>query len=101
MSYQGWNNYETWATNLWLSNDHGLYDMVRDWAREALDQPNEDDWEQAGEHAVRVLADQIKEYLEEQSPLAEAGLYSDLLHAAMSEIDYAEIAEHWITDAQQ
>ena len=25
MSYQGWSNYPTWAVNLWLANDEGLY----------------------------------------------------------------------------
>jgi len=35
--YQGWKNYETWNLALWLSNDQGLYDMVRGWARKIRD----------------------------------------------------------------
>lgn len=33
--YNGWKNYESWATGLWIDNDEGLYNMVREWAAEA------------------------------------------------------------------
>lgn len=28
--YNGWTNRETWALQIWLGNDQGLYEMVRD-----------------------------------------------------------------------
>ena len=34
--YQGWTNRETWALNLWLSNDQGLYEMLRERIGEAI-----------------------------------------------------------------
>lgn len=35
--YQGWTNRETWATNLWISNDQALYEIARDYARQEVE----------------------------------------------------------------
>lgn len=35
-TYNGWVNRETWAVNLWLTNDQGLYETCQDMAREAI-----------------------------------------------------------------
>jgi hypothetical protein len=29
ISYNGWENYETWNVALWIQNDEGLYDIAR------------------------------------------------------------------------
>ena len=51
-TYNGWTNYETWACNLWLTNDEGMYHSARslessqdlqEWVeglRSILDDPN-------------------------------------------------------------
>ncbi len=36
-TYQGWANRETWAMNLWLANDQGLYLAALEVARDAVD----------------------------------------------------------------
>ncbi len=30
MSYNGWENYETWNVALWIGNDEGLYSMAQE-----------------------------------------------------------------------
>lgn len=34
--HEGWTNRETWALNLWLSNDQGLYDLTRERVAEGM-----------------------------------------------------------------
>jgi hypothetical protein len=49
------------------------------------------------ERAALTLADRLKEDFEENSPEL-TGCYADLLSAALSEINWYEIAEHYISD---
>ena len=104
MSYNGWSNYETWNVALWLDNDQGTQDMLREWAEEA--------WKDAEEaqppyltreqHATRTLADQIEEYIEENNPLAgEASMYSDILTANLHEVNWGEIAKGQIEEVDK
>lgn len=32
--YNGWTNRETWAVNLWIDNERGLYERVQEMAKE-------------------------------------------------------------------
>ena len=77
--YQGWANYETWAVHLWLSNEEDSYHAAR-----AIADEHEDDWDRR--HAFR-------EWVTEMVELDEATLRSDLLGAALSEVDWQEVAD--------
>ena len=91
MPYQGWKNYETWAVALWLSNEQGSYEYWRDEAR--ITARHSDDREEA----TSSLAQSLKNSIEESAPEVE-GLFADLLNAAIGEVDWYEVAAHWIED---
>ena len=102
--YNGWTNYETWVTALWLDNDQATQDYWREVARECRGEAPEASQVNGGswtvEQAARyTLADRLKEEVTEGTPVtAEASVYADLLGAALQEVNWHEIAEHWLDD---
>ena len=97
--YNGYSNYATWLVNLHLSNDEGTYNYVNELAQDAVDSAEPDKYNTKKENAIQILADTLKDMIEEGNPLAEkASLYSDMLQAIIDEADYYEIAELWLDD---
>lgn len=102
--YQGWTNYETWVTSLWIDNDYGLYSKIERTATEHAKTAKDDENVKKGiwtecEAAKFRLADDIKEKIEEANPLAEkANLYSDILSANLKEVNWNEIAANHLED---
>jgi dTDP-4-dehydrorhamnose reductase len=81
--YNGYTNYETWLVNLWIDNDEGFSEMVRDMTR--------------SNRSNHELADTIKEFVEENAPET-TGLYADLMNAALCEVSWYEIAENHLEE---
>lgn len=89
--YNGWTNYETWLCNLWFDN-FDFSDML--------------DMFDGVENKVdirRKIEDYIEEYVEEfvESYLASGdthGFIHDLLNSSIQEIDFRDIAEHYVDD---
>lgn len=103
-TYQGWKNYETWAVNLWLTNDAGTQELMREFAMDSkrvapeLDAVKDGIWT-VEEGAKFSLADMIKEHIEEGNPLEDKNdLYKDLLQGALSEVNWNEIAECFLRE---
>ena len=90
--YNGWSNYETWNVALWMDNDEGSYLYWKEQAVDALSQ-NDNEKDDAASDLARLLKDEH----EENTPTV-TGCYADLLNAALSEVDWYEIAEHLIED---
>lgn len=102
-TYNGWTNYETWAVALWIDNEQSSYHYWREMARRhrndapACQQVQDGTW--TVENAARFnLADQLKEELNDAAPLKEPTVFSDLLGAALSEVNWSEISEHMLAD---
>ncbi|MBA4064543.1 MAG: hypothetical protein C0501_12695 [Isosphaera sp.] len=96
--YNGWKNYETWAVSLWLDNDAGTSEYWRDAAREVLAGAEPTSQFTRIEEARFSLAERLKDELEEGIPCPDAGLYTDLLNAALGEVDWDEIAASYLEE---
>lgn len=87
--YNGWTNFETWCVNLWLENEESEYNYWCDHAYNVKKEFEED----AQEY---TLADMLRDNLEERAEevIADSCVFSDLLRAAISEVNFEEIARH-------
>jgi hypothetical protein len=100
-NYNGWTNYETWLVNLWMTADAGSAGYWESVARDIYEATEAEAPFTRSEHAGLLLSDAIKERIDEENPLAEAGLYTDLLTSALSEVNWYEIAAHFIADVEE
>jgi len=96
-TYNGWTNYETWNVALWLDNEEGSCRYWQGCAEEKLHYRHR----HTVEDATDRLAAQLKEELNEAMPDLGASCFADLLNAAMSEVNWREIAEHYIEQAKE
>ncbi len=95
--YNGWTNYETWCVNLWMDNEQGSQAYWSDRAQEYYDNTNSDDTaEDRKNSATYDLANEIKDQHEDFMPELGCSVYSDLMAAALSEVNWYEIASHLI-----
>jgi hypothetical protein len=96
--YNGWHNYETWACNLW--HDAGWENESKEAMEQAIEEHGENNPFTVKEQATLILSEIIKSYVEDNIPpeMSVASFYSDLINSALSEINYYEIAEHYIND---
>ena len=80
--YNGWTNYETWLVKLWM-DESGDY------------------WNDVTSDNVAEVSDFIKEQHEEINPVQDVnGVYSDLMSASLSAVNWDEIARSVIEDKE-
>ena len=102
-TYNGWKNYETWCVNLWLGNEQETYSAAREMASEARAEAADPElrnkyWTEE-ELAKFTLTDNLNREFEEGNPLEyQASVWHDLLAAALSEVDWQEIAENILSE---
>ena len=107
--YNGWTNYETWNVKLWMNNDQGSYTYYRELSQECYDQAeaSERPTFTREEQATLDLSQRLKDEYETASQdwLKESGksasVWADLIGAALSEVNWHEIAEALIEDVDK
>ena len=94
--YNGWTNYETWNVKLWLDNDGTVENIFKDQAQTFYNEALEDN---RRNRAIYILADSIKDFVEDENPLIDqANMFADMLNAALRNVNWFEIAESIFDD---
>lgn len=101
--YNGSYNYETFLIKAWMDNDSLSYDRTMDTIEACYDNAEATDILTLKEKAAFDLADTLKEQHEEMNPLTdtETTVFHDLINAALSEVNWDEIAKSFIEDLIQ
>lgn len=90
----GWSNWETWNVKLWLDNDQGTYESVREVVRS-----NVRETEGVASYDG-TLAEAIKEFCDEltQGDETPASMATDLLRGALGAVNWQEIARAYVDE---
>lgn len=81
MTYQGYENYETWCISLWMSNDESLYDDIVRLAKEC----------QGKDELGQAIESYIEE-LRESSGIQFDGMWGDLMNHALGMVAWHDVA---------
>lgn len=98
--YNGWTNYETWLVNLWIDNS-GDQDYWNDSSRDLFEYSKGDSTFTKEENAIADLADLMREYYDElasQWMPDQSSMFADMINASLREVNWREIAEHYIDE---
>lgn len=95
--YNGWFNYETWLCALWLDNERGSSDFWREQAETVWSESKPDGMFTRDEVSIFTLANMLNDSFKEAQPEV-TGFWADLINASLSEVNWHEIAEHYIND---
>jgi len=111
MRYNGWTNYETWAVKLWIDNEQGSQEYWKEAAQTAWNRTGDKSPNQFMDHASNARC-QLAEHLQDEHShsdehpvlvfaAAESSVYADLLNAALSEVNWYEIADSLLEEVEK
>ena len=107
---EGYRNYETFTIGVWLKNDRKLYDQCRIEAKNTLLIVKDHGDRLEGLSPELAMADWLQSFVEKKLWVDQreekASNYADrmfvsLAQAALDRVDWRELGEEWIQDAQE
>ena len=102
--FNGWTNYETWCTNLWMSETGDYYPEI---AQTAWDQANEDSdypGQTREQCATSDLSNSLKAEMEDQAEQwmgDQCSMFADMLNSSLASVNWYELAEHLIEEVEK
>jgi len=101
--YNGWFNYETWSVKLWQDNDQGSQEYWTEQAEQAYKNARStvNPFFTKEERATLDLAESMKQYYDdllEEKHKDETSVFTDMENSSWTEVNWHEIASHWIED---
>ena len=90
--YNGWTNHATWLCNLWFDD---LAPLFEDYIEDLSDEHDSKD------ELLDTLAQWIEDHVDDYVELTideDNGFIMDLVSSAVNNIDFKDIAEHYVDD---
>jgi hypothetical protein len=109
--YNGWTNYETWVVKAIMDNDEATQRYWQEVARDYWQRSEAQTYFSRKENAAFALRDRLKSTADDAaSDLIDAAgphkgvmhlMLGDLLRAAISDVNFYEVARHLIDDVSE
>ena len=93
-TYNGWTNRETWAANLHITNDQGLYESAREYVQDSLDAAGAD----KGSHTAAYALEEWFEGITEDFPDGEGIQMMVRDIGSVWRVNWREVAEGLLED---
>ncbi len=100
-TFNGWANYETWLVNLHMDNDQASQESFLEMAQDVVSSVEASEYLTKEQEERYQLADRIKEAIEVSTEANESSLASDLVRAALGNVNWNEIADSWLAQARE